>query len=513
MIGRISLACMMLTSIAAPVSAQTLNVALTADIRGVNPGVNRDDDTDTVTLHMVEGLVAYREGGTVAPMLAEKITKSADALADTCELRKGLTFHNGAPVSADDVVWSWNRYMDPKTDWRCRSDFDGRNGLKVEAVEALDPHTVRMRINEPSALFLFSLARTDCGSAAVIHRDSLNADGSWKAPVGTGPFTFGEWRRGQFVLLKRFDAYKSLPGGLDGYAGGKRPLVSEVKFVVVPDPTSVKAGLIAGQLDVAEVLGSDVQQLKNEPRVSIQAATTAGRNALLFQTKDAFFSKPDMRRALAAAIDLDELVAAVSAIETRPNASTIHASSTYYSAAQRLSHKFDPALARSLLAKAGYKGERLKITTNNRKSSPSFNIAVVLQAMFKNVGIETDIDVVEWATHMDRFLKGNYQMMVHSYSARLDPALSFEHFTGPKSEQPRKVWDDPAAIELLAQASRIEDDAERQRIFDELHKRMIEGTPLLMLFNRVEAWATNARISGFVPWESRPRACEVSVKP
>ena len=509
----LSLGCALLSFLASPALAQTLTVALTADIRGTNPGVNRDDDTDTVTLHMVEGLVAYREGGTVAPMLAQKIEKSADSLTYTFELRSGLTFHNGAPVTAEDVVWSWQRYMDPKTDWRCRADFDGRNGLKVEAVEAVSPSTVRMRINEPSALFLFSLARTDCGSVAVIHKDSLNADGSWKAPVGTGPFRFGEWRRGQYVLLTRFDGYKSLPGGLDGYTGGKRPLVQEVKFLVVPDPSSVKAGLVTGQIDVAEVLGSDVEQLKTERRVTLQAATTAGRNALLFQTKDPVFSKPDMRRALAAAIDLDQLVSTVSAIETKPNASTIHASSTYYSAAQKLTHRFDPALSTKLLAEAGYRGERLKITTNNRKSSPSFNIAVVLQAMFQNVGINTDIDVVEWATHMDRFLKGNYQMMVHSYSARLDPALSFEHFTGPKSEQPRKVWDDPTAIDLLTQASRIENEPERQKIFDELHKRMIEGTPLLMLFNRVEAWATSARVSGFVPWESRARAWEVSVKP
>lgn len=513
MICRLSLGCALLSLAAAPVKAQTLTVALTADIRGTNPGVNRDDDTDTVTLHMVEGLVSYGEGGTVAPMLAEKIEKSADNLTYTFELRKGLIFHNGASVTAEDVVWSWQRYMDPKTDWRCRADFDGRNGLKVEAIEAVSPTTVRMRINEPSALFLFSLARNDCGSTAVIHKDSLNTDGSWKAPVGTGPFKFGEWRRGQYVLLTRFDGYKSLPGGLDGFAGGKRPLVPEVKFLVVPDPSSVKVGLVTGQIDVAEVLGSDVELLRKEPRVTIQAATTAGRNALLFQTRDPVFSKPEMRKALAAAIDLDQLVSTVSAIETKANASTIHASSTYYSAAQKLTHKYDPALARKLLADAGYKGERLKITTNNRKSSPSFNIAVVLQAMFQSVGINTDIDVVEWATHMDRFLKGNYQMMVHSYSARLDPALSFEHFTGPKAEQPRKVWDDPAAIDLLTQASRIENEEERQKIFDELHKRMIEGTPLLMLFNRVEAWATNSRVSGFVPWESRARAWGVSVKP
>jgi peptide/nickel transport system substrate-binding protein len=94
---------------------------------------------------------------------------------------------------------------------------------------------------------------------------------------------------------------------------------------------------------------------------------------------------------------------------------------------------YDPARAKKLLAEAGYKGERIRITTNNRKSAPSFNIAVVIQAMLQEVGVAVDLDVVEWATHMDRFLKGNYQVMVHSYSSRFDPALSFEHFTGPRA--------------------------------------------------------------------------------
>ncbi len=497
---------------AAPVAAQTLTIALKADIRGTNPGVNRDDDTDAVTLHMVEGLVAYGEGGTVKPMLAEQLETSADGLTYTFTLRRGLTFHNGAPVTAEDVAWSWRRYMDPKTEWRCLADFDGRNGIKVEAIEAVDPLTVRMRINEPNALFLFSLARTDCGSAAVIHKDSLNADGSWKAPVGTGPFKFGEWKRGQQVVLTRFDGYKSRPGGLDGFAGGKRPLVPEVRFLVVPDSASVKAGLISGQIDIAEVLGSDVAELKKEKGITVQTSTTAARHALLFQTNDPVFKKPAMRKALAAAIDFGQLVAIVSDLGVKPNNSTIHAKSTYHSEVQNLGYKYDPALAKKLLAEAGYKGERLKITTNNRKSSPSFNIAVVLQSMFQAVGINSDIDVVEWATHMDRFLKGNYQLMVHSYSARLDPALSFEHFTGPKAQQPRKVWDDPDVIALLDKASRIEDPRQRQTIFDDLHKRMIEDAPLVMLFNSIEAWASIARVEGFVPWESRARAWEVSLK-
>ncbi|MFX8616583.1 ABC transporter substrate-binding protein, partial [Acinetobacter baumannii] len=85
--------------------------------RSTNPGVNRDNTTDGVVLNMVEGLVGYRENGTVAPLLAKSVDLSEDGLTYTFQLRDGVKFHNGAPLTSADVLWSWQRYMDPKTDW------------------------------------------------------------------------------------------------------------------------------------------------------------------------------------------------------------------------------------------------------------------------------------------------------------------------------------------------------------------------------------------------------------
>lgn len=99
-----------------PAAAATLRVHLNADIRGINPGINRDDNTDAVMLHVVEGLVAYGEDSEVKPLLAEKVAVSPDGLSYTFTLRKGLKFHNGADVTSADMVWSWNHYMNAKAD-------------------------------------------------------------------------------------------------------------------------------------------------------------------------------------------------------------------------------------------------------------------------------------------------------------------------------------------------------------------------------------------------------------
>src|SRR5258706_9359371 len=131
---------------AAALAAGAIRVAANAEIRGTNPGVNRDANTDTVMLHMIEGLVGYREDGTPAPLLAESVQVSKDGKTYTFKLRPGVKFHNGAALTSADVVWAWKRYLDPKTKWLWLPEFVGSQGLKSEAVEAADAMTLGVRL-------------------------------------------------------------------------------------------------------------------------------------------------------------------------------------------------------------------------------------------------------------------------------------------------------------------------------------------------------------------------------
>lgn len=490
----------------APAMAQTVKLALTADIRSTNPGVNRDDNTDGVVLNMVEGLVGYAEDGTVKPLLARGVDRSADGLTYTFRLRPGVKFHNGAVLKASDVAWNWRRYMDPKTEWRCLGEFDGRNGLKVEALETPDDETVVMRLNKPSAIFLDTLARTDCGMTAIVHADSLKPDGTWDKPVGTGPFRLGEWRRGQSLTLVRFDDYAPPPGEtLDGYVGAKKPEIAEARLIVVPDAATVKVALLTGAVDITQAATSDIPELKARPDIVVETPSDASKHAFLFQTRDPLLSNPKLRQAIGAALDLDQLVEVVSDGTSTASASAVFRNSAYYDAVQQVSFGYDPARARRLLQEAGYKGEQIRIVANKRAPMPSFQAALVGQAMLRSAGINAEIEVLEWATQLDRYNAGNYQMMSFSYSARLDPALSFEQFTGPKDKQPRKVWDNPAAQALLDRSMVEADPARRGALFDDLHRMMLADVPLIILYNGSTVWAHARRISGFRAWEGKPR--------
>ena len=510
---RIATSALALALLGATAQAQTVNVALNADIRSTNPGVNRDDNTAAVVLHMVEGLVGYRENGAVAPLLAETIDVSPDGLTYTFHLRKGVRFHNGARMSSADVLWSWNRYMDAKTDWRCRPEFDGRIGLKVTEVAAPDPATFVMKLEKPSALFLDTMARTDCAMVAVLHKDSIKPDGSWDKPIGTGPFQLADWRRGEYVLLKRFDGYVSPPGDKrDGYVGSNRALDSEVKFLAIADGATVKAGLVSGALDVADIPDVEVAEMKKAGAVQVLAAPSATKHALLIQTRDPLLSDVRMRQAIASALDLDEIVGAASNGLGQVNNSAVYITSPFHDEVQKKRYAHDPARTKKPLAEASYKGETIKLIANKRSTVPSYPVAIMAQAMLQAAGIKSEIEILEWATQLDRYSKGNFQMMSFSYSARIDPAQSYNQFTGAKDKMPSKVWDSREADALIEKATLISDEAERRAIFDRLHTMMLADAPLIFLYNQVDTAAVAKRIQGFAPWvASKPRLWEVSV--
>lgn len=487
-----------------------LRVRLNADIRSTDPGVNRDANTDAVVLHVVEGLVALREDTSVGPLLAGKVEMSADGRTYTFTLRDGVKFHNGAPLTAEDVVWSWNRQMTPATNWRCTSEFDGRGVVKVLAVEAPNPKTVVYRLESPSALFLATLARMDCGGTGVVHRSSVGADGKWVAPVGTGPFKLGEWKRGQFIDLVRFDDYAARTDAASGYTGAKKAEVPTVRFVIIPDSAAAKAALLAGNVDVVtDAASSDAAELRGKPDLRLDVSPSMGLNGVLIQTRDPLLKDVRIRRALALAIDHEALVQSVTEGLVKPNNSPIPSTSPFHTAVQATGFKHDLAEAKRLLAAAGYSGQPIKMIANKRYNS-MFDTAVLVQGMAQAAGIKIDIEVLDWATQLDRYTKGDYQLMSFSYSARLDPALSFEMMMGPKDKQPRKVWDNPEMQAKLATAMAVADRAQRQALFDELHRRIVDEVPIIVLYNGAEVAATRRNVSGFKGWPAgQPRLWNV----
>ncbi|HRP74719.1 MAG TPA: ABC transporter substrate-binding protein [Rhodocyclaceae bacterium] len=475
-------------------------MSLNNDIRSTSPGVNRDANTDSVMMHVVEGLVAYREDGTPAPMLAHDIRLSDEGRAYTFTLREGVRFHNGAVLTSADVVWTWRRYLDPATGWTCLSDFDGSRGARIVSVDAIDAHTVVFRLDRASPMLLTQMAALPCGASGILHPDSLNADGSWHHPVATGPWRLGEWKRGQYVDLIAFPDYVPAKGDMDGYAGGKIAHFRKLRWLVIRDDASRRAALIKGQIDVMpEVSLTDIEQLRKFGNLTIESAPAMATSALLIQSEDPLLSDPKLRLAIARSLDMDIITRLATGGTGAANASLVPTMSPYYSPIQRRGYGRDLAVSKRLLAESRYSGERLVMLTN-RRYPEMYAQALMIQSMAREAGIDIELQVLEWATQLDRYQNGNYQLMSFAYTTRVDPYMGYDSMLGDREQNRRKTWDNPEAIALLAQAGTSSDPAERQRLFDRLHAMMLVDVPLVMLYNLADVNAVNRSVEGIRPW-------------
>ncbi|TGV07926.1 ABC transporter substrate-binding protein [Alcaligenaceae bacterium 429] len=506
-INILAISCLPLaTTVYAQADQNQLRVQLNSDIRSTNPGVNRDDNTDGVLMHLTEGLVALKEDLEVGPLLAKDVSISDDGRQYTFTLRDNVHFHNGATLTADDVVWNFTRYLDPKTTWRCLSEFDGRGISKIESVTAVDALTVVVTLDQPSGLFLKTLSRPDCGGTAILHPDSVDSDGNWQTPIGTGPYQLDEWRKGQYIVLKKFANYQSLEGPRDGFTGGKHAQVDTLRYMIIPESSAAKAALYSGAIDIMPSASSaDVPEFESRSDIQVKTAASMNLVGLLFQTQDPILRDPRIRHALALSLDIAELTEATTEGIAKANISIVPASSSYYGEQQAHIPAADLDKAKALLQEANYRGQPIKLIANKRYPS-SFDSAIMVQAMAAQVGLNIELEILDWATQLDRYTSGNYSAMTFTYSARLDPSLNFEMISGDKSKQPRKVWDNAEARQLLQQSMISSDKAERQQLFDQLHALYMQDMPMLVFYNGTDVAALSPKVQGYSGWPAdKPR--------
>ncbi|WP_121047551.1 ABC transporter substrate-binding protein [Sphingosinicella microcystinivorans] len=482
-------------------SQDMMQIPLTSDIRGTNPGVNRDANTDTIMMHVLEGLVGYREDGTPDLLLADALTVSPDGKRYTFHLREGLVFHNGQPVTSREVVWSWRRYLDPKTNWTCLADFDGTRGAKIESVDAIDPLTVSFTLDRPQPLFLTLMAAISCGGGAVLHPDSVAADGSWREPISTGPYRISSWVRGRYIDMTAFAGYRPLEGEPDGNVRGKTPYERHLRWLIIRDASSRLAALVKGQVDVMpEVPAAEMLQLRRMKDIRIVAAPMLGAYGILVQDRNPLLADLRLREAIAYSIDRRTLARLVTEDTADANPSIVASASPFGVSADTAEALFDPARARALLKAAGYRGQPIVLTTNRRYPA-MFNQALLVQAMARQVGLNIKIEVLEWATQMDRWRSGDFQLLSFGFSAKADAAQSYESILGDRDASPGKTWGDPEARRLLAESMMTADMAERRKIFSKLHSEMLHDVPFIGLFSPADTNAIRDGVTGFRSWQ------------
>lgn len=492
--------------------AAELRIAIQGDIKGTNPGVTRDGNTDTVIHHIVESLVAYQENLEVAPLLAQSIEVSDDLARYTFHLRTDVRFHNGAPLTAREVQWSWQRMLNPATRWRCRHWYDGSGaqGVRIESIAAPDPHTVVFELASPSAAFLDRMANVQCVTA-ILHPDSVDDDGGWREPVATGPYVFRDWQRGEYVLLERFDGYVPRGEPQNGYAGARRALVPRVRFMIVTDAAVGVAGILSGDIDILPLLPLHlVREFERRTDLEVQGVPQLSWSVLLLQSDDPLLADPRMRKAIAHAVNQEEVATISTFGRMGANPSAVPLQSAYHTDVHDRWWPYDPSKARALLEEAGYGGQILRVQTN-RKIPFMFENAIAIQAMLTAVGMNVELEVVDWATQLSDFFAGRFQLSSFGYSGRTHPVLNYAAFLGRRETMANAQWENSRALELLEEAEAVADRARQRAAFEQIHLLMREEVPLIGLYNEYSADVTRISVDGYEPWSlGRPRAWGVS---
>lgn len=254
---------------------------------------------------VMESLVAFGEGYSVVPMLAESWEVSHNDTMYTFYLRRGVKFHNGKEMTSEDVIASLERYF---SEGYRASAFE-----VIQSYKALDDYSIRIQVSRPTAALLYNLALPE-GAVHIYPKEIIQGrpqnDLTWDELIGTGPYQLAEHTDGRLVL-KRFEDYQTYPGQQDGLGGAKIAFFDEIHFHVVPEGGERLAGLKAGIYDWIEGEGQYASSVEADPDLQVVWDDYAGANHLLFNHSMSPTNDPLFRRAIRALLDMEEFGLAV----------------------------------------------------------------------------------------------------------------------------------------------------------------------------------------------------------
>ena len=391
--------------------------------------------------NVFEGLTRFGPDGSVQPGLAASWTISDDGLSYTFQLREGVTFHDGTTFEASDVVFSLDRARAEDSTNAQKALFAG-----IERVEALGDSIVRIYLAAPQGNFLFNLA---WGDAVMVGPESI---GDIKnLPIGTGAFRFEQWRRGDQISLTRNADY-----------WGEAASLEAATFKFISEPTAAYAAMLAGDIDAfySYPAPENLAQFERDPRFTVLSGNTEGETILAMNNQQAPFDDIRVRKAVSHAIDRQAIIDGAMFGYGTPIGSHFAPHNPDY-VDLTANAAFDPALARDLLAQAGY-AEGFSTTLKLPPPSYARRGGEIIAAQLREVGIEAEISFLEWAQWLEQVFRGyDYGLTIVSHTEPMDiniyarPDYYFQ-YDNPDFQaliETLAVQSDPAARSaLLAQA-------------------------------------------------------------
>lgn len=447
-----------------------LVIAVDADVDTLHP----TDFSTTVELNILDQiydtLMYMNPDGTEdpEPRIAESYEISEDGLDYTFHLRDGVTFHDGTPVTVDDVVFSLELYKE--------SEYQGSQITMMASVEAVDESTVVCHLDSPYAPFLQGILSPFICSKDYYEEDP---DAFVTSPIGSGPYKFVSRSTGSNVILTANEDY---------YRGA--PAIKDITFEVIPDVATKAIALQTGEVSFAEVDSSVLSQLEANPAISIDEVSTSGFAYISMNTEKEPFSDPRVRQAINYAVDRENLVQVCYDGKAEVN-SNICAKHRFGYSDDQMQYTYDPEKAKELLAEAGITtpynlGELLVAEKYS-------NLATVIQNDLKAVGLEVTISVKEFNAYISDLTSGNYDITALVMTLEGDTqTLEMAFITDYIGTANNARYSDPEMDELFNQTRTETDTEKRAALFDQILSKAQDEAIYAILCNPLTLYAYSA---------------------
>jgi peptide/nickel transport system substrate-binding protein len=484
---------------AGPASAQpagTVVVGAVAEPVNLDAAQVTDFNSTRVIRRITESLIAFPDDSTqLVPGLAESWTVSKDGLLYTFKLRKGVKFHDGTPFNAEAVKFSFERQINPEHPFNKlgKYPFAGFNFGTLKAVEIVDDHTVQFVMKEPRASFLTIMA----GAAANIV--SPTAVKKWGAdypnhPVGTGPFRFVSWDRGQRVVLEKNPDYWKFP-----------VKVERVIFRPIVEDQARLTELLTGNLDLAVNLPPDfITQLETHPKVTLLRGQGAHVWYLGINNQKKPFEDRRVRQAMNYAVNKEAIVRDVLKGTGLVSAGPV-LPGTWGAEAGLKPYPYDPERARKLLAEAGHAGgfsTTLWVPESGSGMQSPVPMATVIQSNLRAVGINLTLQTMEWGAFLAKLRTKEQDLFALSWAAGNEdpdlvmyPLLHSSQWTpnGPN----RALYKNAKFDDLLQQARLLTDQAKRAELYRQAQRILTDDPPWIFIDHEIQVGALSKRVQGF----------------
>lgn len=458
------------SSIGAPTPAtgerDALIVAVAADATGLDPIDAGNIYAENIIFQLYDTLMVLDDGNPV-PGVAESVEQTGD-VDFTVTLRKDVTFHNGDPLTSADVQFTLERAASSAGYGYIFGNID------ETTYQTPDERTLKFSLRGVDASFLAALSHP---AASIVSKKAIEAGGDNYPmnPVGTGPFKMESWTKLDKIVLTRNDAY-----------WGTAPAFKTMELRVIPEGTNRTIELESGGVDIAlEIPAVDIPRVDEAQKLQLVRKTSNSVNFIGFNVAHEPLNNVKVRDAISYAIDSKAIVASVLEGTGQVATGPINPNIKYSIAKDLPSHEYSPEKAKTMLEEAGVKNLALKLYVSEDQTDQ--DIATIVQAQLKEVGITVEVTPFEWGVYLDTLRGDAHDMFVLGWVPSIPDAhyyLYSPFHTANMGQGPNFGYYTNTAIDALIDQGKSEvDDAKRGEIYKNVQDAIIADIPWIYTYN------------------------------